>query len=469
MAADGTAKSDQGVLSWRTIFLHGSIGLPLAMFGYPIGVWLPPFYAGELGVSVATVGTIIMLARLTDVATDPLIGYASDHTRTRLGRRKPYMLLGLIPMAIGVVFLFMPQVLGVEEVGWWWLLVWLSVMFLGSTLIYIPYYAWGAEMSPDYHERSRITGVREVFVLGGLIVAAMIPALVEGGSRGNPAPVMLALGIAILVITPLLVLPVVSFIPESRHKIQRTIGFMQGLKLVARNGPMVRVLLIVLIVVGGEAFRNALSLFFMRDVVGIQEIGLLYLIYFATGLVAIPFWLWLGRQMGKHRAFAVCMVVVSLISAATFFVTRGMTTEFTVLFIAKGFCFGGLQFLPLSMLADVVDVDTARSRSNRAGTFFAINSLTAKLAIAFGTGISLNIVGRIGFVATGEIGANTPEVLTWLAFNYTIVPPLFFFAALWLVWNYPLTQARQARLRGLIERRNARLAEASPQTVGEHS
>ncbi|MBX3509135.1 MAG: MFS transporter [Parvibaculum sp.] len=126
-------------LSRSSIYIHGSIGLPIAMFGYPVAVWLPPFYAGELGVSLAAVGTMIMLARLTDVITDPLIGYFSDHTHTRIGRRKPFMLVGLPILVIGVLFLFMPHMFGFTSVGGIYLLAWLGIMFIGSTLVYIPY------------------------------------------------------------------------------------------------------------------------------------------------------------------------------------------------------------------------------------------------------------------------------------------------------------------------------------------
>ncbi|MEQ9144015.1 MAG: MFS transporter [Parvibaculaceae bacterium] len=444
-----------------TIFLHGSVGLPTAMFGYPIAIWLPAFYAGELGVSLAVVGTMIMLARLSDVVTDPIIGFFSDRSKSSYGRRKPFMIAGLPILVIGVLMLFVPKQLGFEEVGRLHLLLWISFMFLGSTLVYIPYYAWGAELSPDYNERSRITAVREVFILVGLAVAAAIPFAVElidgAGAGRDPGRVLMVMAWAILILMPSLVLLVAWRVAEPKAETRKEVPLLEGLRLVSKNGPMVRVLAIILIVTGGEAFRNALSLFFMRDVIGINSIGSLYFIYFGAGLAAIPFWLWLGRKMSKHKAFAVCMAAVAAISVATYFLGPGDVVPFTVLFTAKGFCFGGLQFLPLSMLADVVDVDTARSKGKRAGTFFAISGMTAKLATAFGTGISLNVVAFFGFNPSGAAGVNGPAEMNWLAVNYAIMPAVFFLGALWLTWNYPLSAERQARLRGFIERRTARL------------
>ena len=448
-------------LSRSSIYIHGSIGLPIAMFGYPVAVWLPPFYAGELGVSLAAVGTMIMLARLTDVVTDPLIGFFSDRTHTPIGRRKPFMLLGLPILMIGVLFLFMPHLFGFSSVGSLYLLAWLGIMFIGSTLVYIPYFAWGAEMSPDYHERSRITASREFYVLVGLMVAALIPALLPFFIDGpaTPKPVLTAMGWTIIVLTPLSVLLVCWRVAEPAHvKVARQVPLLEGLRHVGRNGPMVRVLAIVLIVTGGEAFRNALSLFFMRDYIGVTGVGMLYLYYFGAGLLAIPGWLWLGRRMGKHKAFAVCMTAAAALSTIAFFLEPGQTQIFTAMFVAKGLCFGGLQFLPLAMLADVIDVDTARSKGKRAGTFFAISGMTTKLATAFGTGISLNVVAFFGFNPVPGV-VNGPAEFWWLAFSYAVIPSIFFLAALWLTWTYPLTAARQVRLRGLIERRNLRLAQ----------
>jgi len=450
-----SAHDESPPLKKSTLVTYGAIGLPAAMFGYPIAIWLPVFYAKELGVSLAAVGTMIMLARLSDTVTDPLIGFFSDRYRTRFGRRKPLMLAGLPILVVGVFMLFMPKQFGFDTVGSFYLVFWISIMFLGATLVLIPYAAWGAELSPDYHERSRITATREVFVLAGLLLSAIIPATIEYFSGGGVSDILAAMAWSIVILMPLLVILVVWQVPEPQCSEQRQVPLIAGLKLVARNGPMVRILLIVLIVTSGEAFRNALSIFFMGEVIGIANSGVLFLYYFGAGLLAIPMWLWLGRRIGKHKAFALCMLAVSIISIATYFLGKDDVALFTMLFIAKGTCFGGLQFLPLSMLADVVDVDTARTRGKRAGAFFAISGMTAKLATAFGTGVSLNIVAFFGF---DPRIVSTPEELQWLAFCYAIIPAVFFVSALGLVWKYPLTAKRQARLRALIARRDARLA-----------
>jgi Na+/melibiose symporter-like transporter len=474
-------------LTKTTIYAHGAIGLPLAVIGYPLAIWIPAHYSGGLGLSLAMVGTILMLARFTDVITDPLMGEISDRWRTRFGRRKPWVLIGTPVMLLGVYKLFMPP----DDVGLWYFLIYLTLFFLGSTIIALPHRAWGAELSPDYHQRSRVTASREFFVLTGLLVAAFVPMMVEviadeSGSVGQvfsiiwndaigaftgelankvivsratlTGPVLAGLAWTVILVLPVAVAIVLLLVKEPPKIANETVPIKEGIRLVWRNGPMRRVLIIALLVIFGEAFRNAVSLFFIRDIIGIPTIGAAYFFYFTAGLGAIPFWLWLGRNIGKHRAFMCTLITVSAVSFANLFLDYGDFLPFFVLFIVKGFCFGGLQFLPVAMLADVVDVDTARSGGRRAGTYFAILGLTEKLAVALGTGISLNIVGLLGFDPSGGVAASTELGVLSLRLVYCCGPIFFFGLAMIYIWSYPLTPKRHARLRERIELRTARLA-----------
>ena len=475
-------------LSKTTLYAHGSLGMPLAVIGYPLAIWIPAHYAGGLGISLAAVGTILMLARLTDVVTDPIMGEISDRWRTRIGRRRPWLLIGPPVMMYGVYKLFIPD----EGVGLPYFLIWLSIFFLGSTMISLPHRAWGAELSPDYHQRSRVTAAREVYVLVGLMVAAAVPMIIEiradGGSgvaevfttlwndaigafTGNfrdktvvdratlTGPVLEGLAWAIILVLPMCAAIVLALVKEPPPPTTETRpSFKDGLKMVMKNGPMVRVLLIALLVSFGESFRNAVSLFFIRDIVGVPTIGAAYFLYFIAGLGAIPFWLWLGRKIGKHRAFMFTLTTVACVSAANLLLDYGDYLAFFLLFVVKGFCFGGLQFLPVAMLADVVDVDAARSGGRRAGTYFAFLGFTEKIAIAFGTGFSLNIVGLLGFDPAGGVAASTEVGVLSLRLVYCLGPVVFYGLAMKLIWSYPLTPARHARLRERLERRAIRLS-----------
>jgi len=270
--------------------------------------------------------------------------------------------------------------------------------------------------------------------------------------------VLAGLAWVVIGILPLAVALVVTLVKEPPPAMRERVPLKEGLRYLLKNGPMKRVLLIALLVHFGESFRNAVSLFFIRDLIGIPTIGAAYFFYFIAGLAAIPFWLWLGRKIGKHRAFMGTLVTVATVSAANLFLDYGDYLPFFLLFIIKGFCFGGLQFLPVAMLADVVDVDAARSGGRRAGTYFAFLGFTEKLAIAFGTGFSLNIVGLLGFDPAGGVAASTEVGVLSLRMVYCLGPVVFYGLALKLIWSYPLTPARHARLREALDRRSIRLA-----------
>jgi Na+/melibiose symporter-like transporter len=463
------------------------LGVPLAVIGYPLAIWIPAHYAGGLGLSLAAVGTILMVARLTDVVTDPIMGEISDRFRTRFGRRKPWIALGTPVMMIGVWRLFVPD----AGVGVGYFLFWLTFFFLGSTMVGLPHRAWAAELSPEYHQRSRVTAAREFYVLVGLMVAASVPMIVEvmadrgagfgevvgslwheavGAFTGDildkkpvdratlTGPVLAGLAGVVICVLPVAAFIVLAFVKEPPPAPRERVPLREGLRHLLRNGPMKRVLLIALLVAFGESFRNAVSLFFIRDIVGIPTIGAAYFFYFIAGLAAIPFWLWLGRTIGKHLAFMATLVLVALVSFANLFLGPGDYLPFFLLFIVKGFCFGGLQFLPVAMLADVVDVDSARSGGRRAGTYFAILGFSEKIAIAFGTGIPLNIVGLLGFDPAAGLAASTEAGVLSLRLVYCLGPIVFYALAFRLIWTYPLTPLRHARLRERLDRRTARLA-----------
>lgn len=486
MQTEANATPTAPRLKQSIIFLHGSLALPLAVYGYPLAIWLPAHYAGHLGLSLSVIGLIIMLARFTDVFTDPLMGEISDRGRTRFGRRKPYIILGAPCLMVSTWFLFVPP----EGAGLVYFLVWLTLFFASATMIQIPFRAWGAELSSDYHARSQVTAAREFYYLGGLLLAAAVPMVIEiladGGAVSQifasmwrditgaftggimertpsnraalTGPVMMGLAVTIAILVPLLTVLIVTCVSEPPPARRERVPMIEGFRHLWRNGPMRRILIIAFLVIGGESLRNAVSLFFIRDIIGIPTIGAAYFLYFISGIAAIPFWLWLGRKIGKHRAFMVTLGFVSLVSACNLLLGRGDYLAFFCLFLLKGFAFGGLQFLPLAMLADVVDIDSARSGGRRAGTYFAVLGLAEKLAVAIFTGVALNIVGLLGYHASAGVDGSTDMGVLSLRLVYCLGPIVLYGLAAPLIWSYPLTPLRHARLHERLERKNARLS-----------
>jgi len=455
----------------NTILSYGGLATPLAMIGYPIAIWLIPFYSEVVGIELYVIANILLLARFTDVITDPILGQLGDSTKTSIGRRKPWIILGVPLMMLAIYKLFIPG----AEVSVMYFIVWMMLMYLGSTIIGIPYGAWGAEISPDYHQRSRIVSGREGWTLIGLLISALIPLSIEvSGSglsigesitrmlravfffedfstTGKMRDILAYMGMGIILLLPLFAALALWKVPDPMPKVEKKIPLKEGLKFAAENPLLVRILVIIFLVIAGESFRNTLSLWFVRDVIGIETVGASYARYFIAGFIAIPFWLWLGKTIGKHKAFCITLIGTGSVSFLCFFLERGDFAYFHILFLLKGACFGGLQFLPASMLADVVDLDSLKTGGRRAGTFFALNGMIAKVSSMLAVWAAARLIDAFGFVPGTE---NSDSAMMALRVFYCIGCAAFFLPALFLTWFYPLTKEKHIELRKELEESN---------------
>jgi glycoside/pentoside/hexuronide:cation symporter, GPH family len=436
-----------GAIRWPILAAYGGLAFPLSVIGLPLSIYLAPFYAGELHLPLALLGTAMLIGRFSDVITDPLIGMVSDRWRPAIGRRRVWILIGVPLLAAAVWMLFNPP----HSAGLGYFLLWVSLVYLAFTVTQLPYQAWGGELSTRYEERSRITSARQLFGIAGLVASTLVPAWVQSRTGATSADVLHALGILMLVALPLFGALLFFGVPEPSQLTEAEhLDVRKSLRQMWRNGPFKRLSIIMLIGYAAETFRITITLFFARDVIGLTNVGLIYVYYFLCGFVAVPFWVWLGNRIGKHRALAVAFVIVAATSIAIFFLHYGQATLFTILFVAKGFCFGALELLPSSMYADTSDVDTVMSRERRQGLLFSVAAMIAKLGQALGQGLSLNLLALAGFQAAG---GNGPDQIFWLRVLYCAFPAIVLTTSIGLLWGYPLTASRHRRFQTFIERR----------------
>ncbi|XOV85562.1 MAG: MFS transporter [bacterium] len=456
------------------IALYGIANLPTSTVGLPIALYIPAFYSQNLGLSLAVVGALIALSRLTDVVTDPAIGIASDRWVTRFGRRKPWMAMGIPLMLLSLWMLFVPdssfamatwQLFGGEAVTNLYLFVWISALYLSFTLVDLPYRAWGAELSPDYNERSQITGWREAFGYGGTLMALLIPLILSMGfglSGANNA--LLGIAIAVVILLPILSAPALFFVPElpSRSRArQARVPWRRGLKIVLANGPYRRLVISLLFLVASVSMTASLSFFFVASVMEqpFDRYALFVLAYYLSSSLAIPAWFAISRRLGKHKTVVIGIAWLSLWSAFIPLLGPEHYWIFFALMMLKGSAVGALVFLPASMAADVVDLDTLRTGEQRTGLYFSLWGMVNKAATALGVLLATNGVAWFGFNPSAD--ENTAGAKLAVAVLYSIVPAVLACVALPLLWKYPLTQARQERMRGHIARRDERRGAAA--------
>ena len=438
-------------LAPRTLLSYALAELPLNMAATPIALFIAPFYSRELGLSLAAIGFILMVARISDVITDPLVGQASDRTRTRFGRRRPWILLGAPLTMLSVWMLFVPS----APVGNAYFAFWLVALWLGWTFVAIPYYAWGAELSQDYHERTRIASVRTALGVSGTLTAICLPIVGErffgyGDALGESLHLIACAALAFFAIAALLLWRVPEGVPiESRR-----IPLAEGFGVMVRNGPFLRLMVGFTLAAAGPAIGGPLYVLYVVHVLEASVSSYVVLLaFYLSNLAGVALWNLVARRVGKRNAWLMGMATAIVAQPGYALLGPGDVNWMMLVFIVLGIGIGSFAALPAAMKADVVDLDRLRSGEDRTALFFSMWSLANKLVLAFSAGFALNVVAWFGFQATGK---NGPEALRALEVVFIWVPIAFYVAAFAVMWGYPITEARQRRLVGFLERRKAR-------------
>jgi Na+/melibiose symporter-like transporter len=411
------------------------------------------FHYASLGVDLAQVGLIMMIARLLDVLIDPAVGMMSDRTRAKWGRRKVWVVAGapVFVLASWMLFVPPPDVTALYFAGW------LVLFWLGFSMINIPYYAWGAELSPDYHERTRITTWRTISGTLGSFAFLLIPAVRQEffGVGGQPGEVLAIIATIAVVTIPVFVAFAAANVPDRGMALDAPqVPILRGIRVMSRNGPFLRLLAAFTIVGLGPVLQGAMFPFFMQHVVGDSTSGpKILLIYYPTVAFGILIWAALARRIDKHRAWMVGMTVMAGVTVSYMLVGEGDLLLMTCILAMSGIGSGALSALPASMKADVVDLDALESGEDRAGLFFAAWSLAVKAIAAFGQGIAFTALAVIGFEAKG---VNGPDEIFGLRVFYSAGPMVLYVIAMLMVAGYPLTSKRHAELRRELETRGVR-------------
>ena len=428
-------------LGLADLMAFGCLALPLAALNLPFYVYLPTFYVRELGIDLAVVGGILLVARVLDVVTDPIIGTLGDRTSTRFGRRRPWVLASVPLLLLASWQLFLPP----DDAGGLYLFVWSSLAYLAWTMILLAYSAWGAELSPDYNERSRIFGARESFVILGVLTAAALPTVI--GSDPGSAVTMASIFWMMAVAMPVATLILLWRIDERRYIEAHAIPFVTGVRTALANRPFRQLIFAYLLNGVANGLPATLFLLFVQHVIAAPDAGgPLLLLYFASGLVAIPFWLAVSYRIGKHRAWSLSMLWVCVVFAF-------------VPFLGAGRCLVVRADLPgergqPGRRPGAADRDAGRcggcrqrrdGKSPRRVLFCAVEH--GDQAVLRARRRHCVHGARCRRLRRGRDRATTRWRLLALSTLYALLPLVMKLASIGLVWNFEIDAARYSELR----------------------
>ena len=452
--ADGARDGSSDRLSWATLLQFSLPKLPQAALEVAVFVYLPPYLAGHLGVSLTMVGLVWFTVRMLDIPVDPLLAVAMDHTRTRIGRYRPWLLLGAPILMLAFYELFMARV-GISR---GYLLAWLLVLYLGNSIYLLAHQAWGASLARRYHERSRLFSFVTVAGVAGTVAILAIP--IAGGSFGrSDAQNIQAMGWFLIVLTPLTALVAAV---RTRERVNPDIhahafALKDYLRIAARP-EVIRLFLAQMALTLGPGWMSAIYLFFFKDARGFttQQATILLAIYILAGFPGALLTSALARRIGKHRTLMVTTTGFSLGVLTILIVPKGSLLASVPSMAWCGAMAAGFGLVIQAMLADVGDQVRLEQGRERTSLLYSALTLASKIAAAFSIVLTFPLLAALGFKAA-EGAVNTPAAIRNLELAFLVGPIVFVMLGGACVIGWRLDARRHGEIRAQLDARDAAL------------
>ena len=446
--------SDTQPVSLSTKIFFGAPTFAGAAMAIPIAIHMPKFYSDVILAPIGLIAIAIAVARSLDALTDPLMGWISDRTRTRWGRRKPWIALGAPLTALALIALFSPPETLDARGAAAWFAVCFGLYFIFHTIYVIPHEALGAEISLDYHERSSLFAWRAFFIALGTIIAAAAPAAVlESLGKGAERIAFSSIACVIAVLLVSLYALMLWRVPERQDFSKRSTNpLVPGVRRALRNQPF-RIIFLSGLTNAIPAAIPAILLPYMVEYVIQPErpdlwLMILLVTYMATGLVFIPIWMALSSRVGKLQTFVAAATVGITGSVLLFFITEGDTTFALLIFFLTGTQSQVGNVLMPAMAADTIDYDELLTGRRREAQFSSFWAIVPKFVAIPGSSIPLAILGYVGYQPNV---AQSDEVVFTIRFLVGLFPALFYVAALLILTRYPITERAHRLIRDGIE------------------
>ncbi|MGE0622865.1 MAG: MFS transporter [Pseudomonadales bacterium] len=455
--------SADGRVSWGTVFSFGMPGLGAGYMYLMLSLYVMKFATDVLLIAPAIMGLIFSASRIWDAISDPLVGYLSDRTRIRYGRRRSWILASTLPIGAAFVMVFAPP----ESLSGLGLTIWMAVAVIGfysaMTVFFVPHLSLGAELSSNYHERSRLFGVRHGFYTFGSILSLIsFYILISSEQQGQAVVRDTAFDLALLasaVMMVLILLSVGQLRERADYQGRVNANPFHAFRDVWRN-PHARLLIIVTFIEHvGSAAIGALTLYVAQYVVGAPLWApVMILCYMIPSSLSVPLWIPLSRRFGKVRLWMFSMLLTGFSFGAMFALPFLDGVSFKIGYICVAAFFAGLAAgcggtLSPSIQGDVIDYDEMVTGERKEGSYFAAWNFVYKGA----TGVMLLLTGFVlqlsGFVP------NQPQSMTVqvaMVTLYGLFPLVCYGIGAFLFRRFSLDEAAHAKIREALNERLAK-------------
>jgi GPH family glycoside/pentoside/hexuronide:cation symporter len=442
----------------KAAYAVGEFGVALA--NAAIASFLMWFYTDVALLGIAAAGSVKFLGRVWDAVNDPLMGYLSDRTRSRFGRRRVWFPLGAAPLWLALWALFSPPE-GMSQLALFgWMLLSYALVDLCFTVFLTPFYALGAELSEDPEERTQIVALRTFAAYAGAIAGNTMPLLVAvafaPNSRDGFGTIALVFGV-VSTFSMLVVFFGTREPPVVARREASAADFARGVRVSFANRPF-RILLATFVVMSiGGGLNGAVAIYAIIYWIGFTSAaaGWILPVYLGAASLALPLWSAAARRFGKDRALKTVCVYEVFVLGSIWFLPPAPQAFFVFLAFA-GFGLAGF-IVAGSLLADVLDHDELASGEQRGGAFFGFWTFATKLAGGLGAPVVGFVLDGLGYVPNQSQSATVVEAIRWL---YGPIPAVFFAAAALLCWRFPLDRATHGAIQRELHQRRAAAAGA---------
>ena len=389
-------------LSLLTKLIYGSGDFGYSLNNSIIAALFPIFMMDVVGVTPALAAAALFIGRSWDYINDPLVGYLSDRTRTRWGRRRPWLLFGAIPFALTFIVLWIKPTFVTSQTG---LLIFYAAAYLiyeaSATTVYMPYFALTPELTQDYDERTQLTSFRMLFNIIGGLVAYTIPMLVIGSmipANANRVVLMAIIFGALAALPYLLVFFGVRERKEYTEQVQPKLR--DSLKAVQKNKPFFFAAMIYLFTWITIILLETNFMFYVKYVVkrGDQS-SIVMGVFFISAIFALPFWNWISKKGNKRKAYIIGVSFWAVTMCSLILVTP--TTPFWILLVMcvlAGIGLSAAQVLPWAIIPDAIEWDEYQTGERHEGIFYSLITLLGKVANSVAVPLSLLLLEFSGYI-----------------------------------------------------------------------
>ena len=450
--------ADEHPVAFSTIVAYSIPMAAMSLIFTPFGMYYMKYAIDVLLVPPAVLASIQVIARVWDGISDPVVGSWSDRTRTRWGRRRPWILGSAIPMALTYVCVWAPP----AQLEGTLLIVWLLVAYLAyetaSTGVFVPYAALGLELSDGHHDRTRVFAWRTVIMSAGTIGG--FGALYWIREAADPRAAAMTVAVASGVLFAVSAIYSAIRVPESASPASPPRSSPLAALLSVRNNPHA---VTYFSVVGVEAFGLAIVpqmvVFVLDDVIQNQYVLYWILVFYAVPyFLMVPLWVQLSKRWGKKRLWLFGMGCSAIGFTISMFLSEGAVALVCLSTFTCGIGVGIANVLGPSVAADIVDYDELLTGERKEGAYTAILNLIRKLGLAAAAGLAGFGLQLAGYDPAAEVQSpGVQQTILWLSGG---IPAVTYAFGMLLFTRFGLDAAEHARIQ--LEARRRREADGSP-------